>query len=157
MAKLRTKPSEWLKKPAENGEKYIVVIGCGRLGSLLANRTSKAGHSVVVVDTEKRAFEKLATGFSGFRIEGNTTELAVLKKAKLDQADVVFVTTRDDTINLTVAQIASRIFSVPKVVARVFDPEREEIYHTQEIETISPTILAGEEFLSAIQEANTRK
>lgn len=130
---------------------YIVVVGCGRLGSILANRLSSEGHSVVVIDQNENHFSKLSTAFSGFRIVGDAVESAVLKRAKTDKADCFFAVTDQDNINLMVAQIAKEIFQVPKVLARVYDPAREQGYQDLDISTISPTLLSAQAFLDILQ------
>jgi trk system potassium uptake protein len=129
---------------------YIVIVGCGRLGSQLANQLSRVGHSVVVIDREETTFQNLSPDFSGFRIEGDATHLEVLKAAKLEGADIFFATTREDNVNLMVAQVARKIFDVPHVLARVFDPKREEVFAQLGIETICPTSVAAEMFLLAV-------
>ena len=130
--------------------KHIVIVGCGRLGGALANRLSKSGHRVVVVDQREIAFDKLSTDFSGFKLIGDAVELHILKQAKIEQADYLFATTTSDNTNLMVAQVARTIFNVPQVVARVFDPRREEIYRDFGVETISPTKLSTEAFLRVL-------
>lgn len=129
---------------------FIVIVGCGRLGSYLANRLSRDGHSVVVVDINESTFDALAAEYSGFQVEGDATEFAVLKQAKTDRADLVIAASREDNINLMVAQIAKKIFHVPRVMARVFDPKREELYRALGIETICPTSIAGDVFLESL-------
>ena len=135
-------------------EFFIIIVGCGRLGSYLANRLSRDGHSVVVIDVNESAFDMLSAEYSGFRVEGDATELAVLKQAKTDKADLAIATTRDDNVNLMVSQIARKLFRVPKVMARVFDPKREEVYRALNIETICPTSLAGDILLKSIMESS---
>ncbi|MGC1310238.1 MAG: TrkA family potassium uptake protein [Phormidesmis sp.] len=129
---------------------YIVVIGCGRLGSLLASRLSAQGHSVVVIDRNEAAFEALSGEFSGFKVAGDAVELATLRKAKADKADCLLAVTREDNVNLMMAQIGKVTFEIPTVLARVFDPAREAIYKEFEIDTISPTQLSAEVFLQKI-------
>ena len=129
--------------------RYIVIVGCGRLGSHLANHLSRAGDSVVVIDRDEAALGNLSPGFSGFRIDGDATELAVLKMAKLSQADILMATTHEDNVNLMVAQVARGVFSVPRVLARVLDPKREEVFARLGIETVCPTSIAAEVFLRA--------
>ena len=129
---------------------YIVIVGCGRVGSYLANRLSNTGHSVVVIDADEEAFNDLSPDFSGFRVAGDATQLAVLKAAKLKQADVLFATTHWDNVNLMVAQIARKLFDVKQVLARVFDPKREQVYDQLGIETICPTLVAAEMFLLSV-------
>jgi trk system potassium uptake protein len=130
--------------------KYIVIVGCGRLGGLLANRLSGAGHSLVVIDRRELAFDQLTTEFSGFRIVGDATELRVLQQAQVERADYLFATTTGDNVNLMVAQVARVVFNVPHVVARVFDPRREGIYREFGIDTISPTKLSAEAFFEVL-------
>ena len=129
---------------------YIVIIGCGRLGSILANQLSRVGHSVVVIDTDDATFDDLSPDFSGFRVVGDATQIAVLKEAKLKNADVLFAATHEDNVNLMVAQVARKVFNVQHVLARVFDPRREQVYDQLGIETICPTAVAAEMFLLAV-------
>lgn len=131
--------------------RYIVIVGCGRLGSCLADRLSQNGDSVVVIDKEEAAFNHLSPDFSGFRINGDATQMAVMKEAKLKMADIFIATTREDNVNLMVAQVVGRIFNVPHVMARVLDPKREETYAQMDITTICPTLLAADMFLRAVK------
>jgi trk system potassium uptake protein TrkA len=129
---------------------YIVIVGSGRLGSILANGLSRAGHSVVVIDQDGATFEDLSADFSGFRVEGDATQVAVLNEAKVHRADVFIATTHEDNVNLMAAQVARRIFNVPHVLARVFDPRREEVYARLGIETVCPTSVGAELFLLVV-------
>ncbi len=132
------------------GELFVLVVGCGRLGSYLANRLSRSGHSVVVVDTHEEAFAGLTVEFGGFRVEGDATEFAVLRQAKAEKADVFIATTREDNVNLMVALVAKQVLGVRRVMARVFNVEREELYRELGVETVCPTVVAGELFLEAL-------
>lgn len=134
---------------------FIVIVGCGRLGAYLANHLSRNGHSVVTIDTDERAFGNLSPEYSGFKIEGDATELAVLKQAKVNKADLVISTTRKDNVNLMVAQVARTEFSVSRVLARVFEPKREAIYRRLGVETICPTSVAAELFLKFVAKENS--
>lgn len=136
---------------------YIVIVGCGRLGSHLANCLSRDGNSVVAIDHVEAKLNNFSPDFSGFRINGNATQLSVLKEANLNAADVLIATTHEDNINLMVAQIAKKIFHVPHVLARVFDPKRKEIYAKLDIDTICPTSVAAAIFLQAVAEGEKRK
>ena len=129
---------------------YVIVVGCGRLGSLLANRLSSMGSSVVVIDREEAAFENLSTEFSGFRVTGDAAELAVLRQARIDKAECLLAITSHDNVNLMVAQVAQTVFDVPQVMARVNDPSREAVYREFGVETICPTNLSAAAFLSAL-------
>ena len=131
---------------------YVIVVGCGRLGSLLANRLSSLGSSVVVIDREEAAFENLSTEFSGFRVTGDAAELAALRQARIDKAKCLLAITSHDNVNLMVAQVAQTVFDVPQVMARVNDPSREAVYREFGIETICPTNLSAAAFLSALRD-----
>jgi trk system potassium uptake protein TrkA len=82
---------------------YVIIVGCGKFGSYLANNLSREGHSVVVIDVKASSFNELTAEFSGFVIEGDATEFAVLKEAKIDRADVLIAATENDNVNLMVA------------------------------------------------------
>lgn len=131
---------------------YIIIVGYGRLGSLLARRLSQAGSNVVVIDKREKVFDQQSPEFSGFQITGDAAELEVLRQAKIDQADCLLVVTNQDNLNLMVAQVAKTMFNVPKVIARIYDPAHEEIYRQFGIETICPTKLSAEAFLMTLQE-----
>ena len=123
---------------------YIVVVGCGRMGSHLAGRLSREGHSVVVIDSREDAFSSLPAEFSGFRVEGDATEMTVLARAKAARADAVIAVTDNDNVNIMVAQIAATVLKVPRVIARLFDPTREDVYRDLGIETVCPTIFTAD-------------
>ena len=131
--------------------RYVIVVGCGRIGSLLANRLSSLGSSVVVIDREESAFQNLSTEFSGFRVTGDAAELAVLRQARIDKAQCLLAITSHDNVNLMVAQVAQAVFSVPQVMARVNDPSREAVYREFGIQTICPTNLTAAAFLGALR------
>lgn len=138
---------------AQSKNMYIIVIGCGRLGSFLANRLSNEGHSVVVVDVNSTAFDALtADQFSGFRVEGDATELAVLKQAKIDKADVVIGATHDENVNIMAAQIAKKRFNVPKVFVRILDPNKESFCKAIGIECVCPTSIAAEKMITDLNQ-----
>lgn len=134
----------------KNKDEYIIIVGCGRLGSHLASLLSKARKSVVVIDKEEKAFLKLSEDFSGFTIEADATEEDTLLEAKIDKADVLVATTNDDNTNIMVAQIAKTVYNVPKVIARLFEPLRQRVYEELDIDTICPTILSAIEFKNLI-------
>lgn len=125
---------------------YVVIIGCGRAGSSLANLLSRQGSDVVVIDKEPEALQELAPEYSGFKIRGDATEIEVLKEAKMDKANVVVITTDDDNVNAMIAQIAKNIYNIPQVLVRVNDPAKEIIYHDLDVYSISTTNLLVDKF-----------
>lgn len=134
-------------------ELFILVVGCGRLGSHLADQLSRAGASVVVVDHQERAFESLSTEFGGFKVEGDATELAVLKQARIEKADVVIGATHDDNVNMMIAQIARKVFRVPQAIARVQEPRRVGLCEALAIDSVCPTEIAADLVLKTLAEA----
>lgn len=139
-------------------ERYIIIIGCGRLGAYLANSLGESKYnSIVMIDKNEISFERLTTTFSGFTLEADALELEVLTKAKVKEADVVVVTTNDDNTNIMIAQIAKRIFNVPMVISRLIDPSRERVYAELGIDTISTTALSAIEFKRIIDENRWQK
>jgi trk system potassium uptake protein TrkA len=127
----------------------IIVVGCGRVGSLAATMLSGRGDDVVVVDRDESTFRNLGPEFSGFRVAGDAAEPAVLRAAAADRAHTLFAATDQDTLNLFVVQLAREEFQVETVVARVFLPEWEGTYREMGIGTVSPVRLAVEAFLRA--------
>jgi trk system potassium uptake protein TrkA len=128
----------------------IVIVGCGRLGALLASHLSRSGSRVVVIDRDRDSFTLLEAGFSGFCVTGDAVEHDVLREAGLAEADCLLAVTEKDTLNLMVAQVAKSVFEVPQVIARVYDPHRVALYRRLGIETISPTSLTAREFLHVV-------
>lgn len=145
-----------MKKPSGQRPDSIIIVGCGRLGAMLASRLSRAGSRVVVIDLDSTAFALLEAGFSGFRVTGDAVEHDVLREAGLAEADCLLAVTAKDTLNLMVAQVAKTVFAVPRVVARVYDPARESLYRRLGIDTVSPTSLAAREFLQLVEQNRGR-
>jgi len=129
---------------------YIVIVGCGRYGALLANRLSYLGHSVVIIDRRENAFKALSAEFSGFTLTGDAGEPSVLRASKIETADCLLSMCNEDTLNLMVTQIAKYIFGVHRVIARVYKPSYESIFRKFGVEIISPIQLALEAFLQAL-------
>jgi len=120
---------------------YVIIVGCGRVGSELAKLLSTEGHNVVVIDKEQRSIERLGGAFNGLTLIGNGFDLALLKQAGVEKADAFCAVTNGDNTNLICAQVAKRIFKVPKVFARIYDPQRAHIYRALGLDIISGTIL----------------
>ena len=133
---------------------YVVIVGCGRVGSMLANRLSGLGSNVVIVDRDETAFDNLSPEFSGFRVLGEAAELATLRQAGIERADCLLAVTSHDNVNLMVAQMARATFGVTKVMARVFDPAREGVYREFGIETVNPATASVDLFLLALEKGS---
>lgn len=119
----------------------VVIMGCGRLGARLAGLLDTDGHSVTVLDTDAYSFRRLPPTFSGTALIGNGLNEEALKKAGIEEADAFVAVTQGDNRNVMASQIAKHIFNVPKVVCRIYDPLRQELYSTLGLEAISPTTI----------------
>ncbi len=99
---------------------HVVIVGCGRLGSMLASELSRMGIRVMIIDRNSTSFALPNAGFSGFRVTGNAVELDVLRAANLTRADCLLTTTEKDTVNLMVAKVEEGTFrSVPPSQSRL--------------------------------------
>lgn len=125
----------------------VVIIGCGRVGAQLASLLSLEGREVVMVDRNPLAFEMLAPSFRGERITGFGFDRDVLVSAGIERSDALVSVTNNDNVNIVAALVARNEFHVPKVVTRIYDPERAEIYRRFGIPTISSTTWAANEVL----------
>lgn len=133
------------KANKENNDSYTIIIGCGQLGASLANRLSDGGASVLIIDSNPKAFSKLSSTFGGITLVGDGTELLLLADADINLSTAVVVVTNNDNTNILIAQIAKEHFHVPHVIARLYDPERECVYQEFGIETICPALLSAKE------------
>jgi len=120
---------------------YVIIVGCGRVGSELAKLLSSEGHDVVIIDRNAASFDRLGGTFNGLTLTGNGFDLELLKQAGVEKADAFCSVTNGDNTNLISAQVAKKIFKVPKVIARVYDPQRAHIYSVLGLDVISGTIL----------------
>lgn len=121
----------------------VVIMGCSRVGAQLAAMLDAEGHKVTVMDTDSFSFKRLPPTFSGTALVGNGLDEESLKKAEIEQADVFVAVTQGDNRNVMACQIAKHIYKVPKVVCRIYDPIREEMYRNLGLHTVSPTKLVA--------------
>jgi trk system potassium uptake protein TrkA len=130
----------------------VVIMGCGRVGAQLATTLDAEGHDVTVIDLRSDAFSRrLPEGFGGRALVGNGIDVDFLRRIGLNGADAFVAVTQGDNRNVMAAQIAQHVFEVPRVVCRIYDPIREEIYHTLGIETISPTMVGAQLLKEALE------
>ena len=114
-------------------------MGCGRVGSRLAGLMDADGHTVTILDTNAYSFRRFLTDFKGTALVGDGMDEESLKKAGIEEADAFVALTGGDNRNIMVAQIAKHIFNVPRVICRIKDPLRQELYRTQGLETFTTT------------------
>jgi trk system potassium uptake protein len=131
---------------------FIMIVGCGRVGSAVAKQALDSGHEVSVLDSDPLSHERLDKDQTttwedagGRFTVGTALEIDALIEAGIDRADVFLAATRGDNTNLVIAQIAQRRYDVPRVVARVADPGRAAWYAAQGLHTVSPTQQAIDE------------
>jgi trk system potassium uptake protein TrkA len=124
----------------------IMIIGCGRQGAELAKTLSLNDCDVTVVDNDETAFERLGPPFLGQIIHGNGLDREVLLKGGIERVDGVAALTASDDINIIVARFARQVFRVPRVVARVHDPLKAEIYRRLGVQTVTPVALGTQRF-----------
>lgn len=118
---------------------YILIIGCGTVGRSLAEEIATGSSNVVVVDKSAKALGLLGERFNGINILGDALNLNVLEDAGIAKADVVFAVTRDDNLNLVVAEVAKELYKVKKVVAMVEATEKAVLFEKRGIECVSRT------------------
>jgi trk system potassium uptake protein TrkA len=119
----------------------VVIIGCGRVGARLAGLLDIEGHEITILDIDAYSFRRLPPEFGGTALVGNGTDGDVLKKAGIEEADAFLALTQGDNRNLMAAQIAKHIFNVPRVLCRIYDPLRRELFSSLGMETFSPTTI----------------
>jgi len=122
----------------------IVIMGCGRVGAQLATLLEQGGHEITVLDIDAQSFRRLPPDFRGTALLGNGMDEEVLRRAGIEEADVFVAMTQGDNRNVMAAQIAKHIFNVPRVISRIYDPLRQELYNTLGIEAFSPTTIFAE-------------
>src|SRR5579884_760479 len=145
---------------AKTNTMLVLILGCGRVGAHLANSLDAEGHDVRVIDINTESFRRLAPEFRGTTVVGHGIDDDVLRRAGIERADVFAAVTNDDNTNIMASQIAKVIHHVPKVITRIYDPSREETYHTLGLETVCQTALGAqliEEMLSAYESERVAK
>jgi trk system potassium uptake protein TrkA len=121
---------------------YIIIAGCGKIGSNLAKRLSSGGHDVVVIDADSKSFSLLGSASNCMSVTGMPIDEDVLKEAGIDRADALVSVTGDDNVNIMAAQMARQLYHVPVVITRCYDPAREEAVRTLGLTTVCPSLLA---------------
>ncbi len=132
---------------------YIIIVGCGRVGSELAKLLADAGHNVVVVDKDTASFKQLGNDFNGVTITGNGFDVDLLKEAGIEQADAFCTVTDNDNANIMSGQVAKKIFHIPKVIARINDVQYKHIYKMLGIDIVSSTSLLASMIRNKIVES----
>lgn len=116
---------------------HVVIMGCGRVGSTLAHSLEARGHSVAIVDQDANAFRRLGADFAGVTVTGVGFEAATLREAGIARADAFAAVSSGDNSNIISARVARETFGVARVVARIYDQKRAEVYERLGIPTVA--------------------
>ena len=117
----------------------IVIMGCGRVGARVASILDHHGHTVTIIDTNERAFRRLAPDFGGDSVIGTGIDEDVLRRAGIESADVFIAVTNGDNRNIMAGQVARMSFDVQDVIVRIYDPVREDTFRRLGLGTVCPT------------------
>lgn len=129
----------------------VIVAGCGRLGRHVAEALFEVGNDVMVIDHSPEALENLSDSFTGFTLLGDATELENLRASGINRADALVACTGNDEVNLLVAELARRIYKVPRVIIRAVDPLKDEFFEQLGYETVSPLLIGARAILDALR------
>jgi trk system potassium uptake protein len=139
--------------PGDEDTVHIIIGGCGRLGAEIAEQLSQDPDTdVVVIDTNPLAFDRLGSAFNGETLVGDATDRDVLERAGVQHADGLMAVTRFDNANLMTVEIATHLYEVPRTIARLFNPEREEVYRKLGVRYVSSTGTIAKLFLNEFRE-----
>lgn len=125
---------------------YAIIAGCGRVGSQLALMLSGDGHDVVIIDRDQDAFRRLGPVFNGLTVSGLAFDERTLREAGAAKADAFAAVTELDNTNLMAAEVASTIFEIPRVISRLYHPDREITYQQLGVNYILGTKLVAQKF-----------
>jgi len=129
---------------------YVIVVGCGRVGSQLATFLSEEGHDVAIIDKKADSFRRLGSTFNGLTIKGLGFDQDVLREAGIEKADVFSAVTDLDNTNMMAVEVATKIFDVPRAIARLYNPNRSLTYQKLGLEFICGTTMLAEKLLESI-------
>ncbi len=127
-----------------------IVAGCGRVGVQIAEMLSMDGHDVVVVDNDRQSFRRLSKFYAGALVEGMAFDEETLVRAGIEEADAFAAVTNFDNTNLMAAEVATQIFRVPRVVSRLYNPDKEQTYAALDIDYVCGTTCMAEEIMERL-------
>ncbi len=131
----------------------VIIMGCGRVGEQISRLLDSEGHAVTVIDLDQRALDRLGPEFKGQRLRGSGSDRTVLLNAGIAEAEAFAATSSSDNANIVAARVARLFFNVPRVVARLYDPRRAEIYQRLGLITISSTTWGAQRISELITHA----
>lgn len=129
---------------------HMIIVGCGRVGSTVGRQLDSAGHDVVVIDRKADAFRRLGDSFGGRTMTGVGFDRDVLTSAGITRDSAVMAVTSGDNSNILIARVAREMFGVERVVARIYDPKRAEIYARLGISTVATVSWTSNRIMRAV-------
>ena len=133
---------------------YIIIVGCGKVGSNLAKELSLNNHDVVVIDNDPEKFTQLGSGFNGKTVLGVPIDEDILIEAGIEKADALAAVSPDENMNIMVSQIAKELYKVPRVIPRIYDPERDIFFQSLGLDTMCLTSLAVSHVKKALEKTS---
>ena len=134
---------------------HVVIMGCGRVGSLLAHILEKQGHTVAVIDRNPDAFRRLGPDFEGRRISGVGFDRDTLHEAGIEEASAFAAVSSGDNSNIISARVARETFGIENVVARIYDPGRAEVYQRLGIPTVATVRWTADQIMRRLTPAGS--
>lgn len=128
----------------------VVIVGCGRVGALMAESLDATGHEVTILDPITRAFDRLPATFHGNAVRGDGTDEDVLRRAGAEGADIFLALTEGDNRNVMAAQLAREALRIDTVYAKINNPVRAEAYAELGIGTVCRTLMMTDGLLAAL-------
>lgn len=128
----------------------IIIVGCGRVGSQLATLFSQGENNVIVVDFDAAKLDSLDPSFEGGTLVGVGYDEDVLREAGVVDADVLCAVTNQDNSNLMIAEVGRKLFDVPYVLTRLYNPDRSNAYLQLGLDYVCGTTLVAEEIYSKV-------
>jgi trk system potassium uptake protein TrkA len=135
---------------------YIIIIGCGRVGSQLALLLAQENHDIVVIDKDPNAFKSLGASFNGVKLPGYGYDEEVLQKARVERCDAFAAVTDNDNANIMACEVASKLHNVPRVVARVYNPESIDTFEELGLEYVFGTNIVAQTIMDKIVQGHGR-
>lgn len=132
----------------------ILIVGCGKVGSCLANLLDAQGHDIVVVDSYAENFDLLDPDFSGYTVSGIPIDQDVLRQAGIEGCDIVAAVTKEDNVNIMVSEVADKIFHIKNIITRIYDPYRENTFTKFGLQAICPTNMTVAAICALINDEN---
>jgi trk system potassium uptake protein TrkA len=139
--------SDEMNTAGRTGGVHVVIMGCGRVGSTLAQTLEQQGHTVAVVDQDPTAFRRLGSGFAGRRVTGVGFDQDTLREAGIEEAGAFAAVSSGDNSNIIAARVAREMFGVENVAARIYDPRRAEVYQRLGFPTVATVRWTADQML----------